>query len=229
MTTSYLASERRSNRLKEMIVAGDKAGIERMKFGEIVYYLRNRRTCGLSHRQAAEIAGIERTEWNRIENGLVRPLPATVEGMAKALGVEPAILLVLAGHKVPEEHCLYDREHFHRMLDEALDQCLSRAEFAIHMDVLWKECEETLMIEGLGILPQKVPARPTYTELMDHALAHLTAGEKLRFAMALVESSTDKAFEDSGVDRARFYKMVAERLEECRYTRLMTFDMNDPL
>lgn len=218
MADSYLASEGRSKRLKEMIIAGDKAGIERMKFGEIVYYLRNRRFRVLSQGRAAEIAGIERTEWNRIENGLVRPLPATVVEMAKALGVEPAILLVLAGHKVPGEHCLYDREHFHRMLDEALDQSLSRAEFAIHMDVLWRECEEVLMINGLGELPRKVVARQTYTELMDKALEHLTVSEKVQFAIGLVQSSprnvVEDTFKDLGVDRARFYKMINDRLEE---------------
>ena len=87
MAHSYLTSKKRSERLKEMLKTGDRAGIERMKFGEVVYYLRTLRSCGLSQGQAAEVAGIERVEWNRIENGLVRPLPTTIPEMAKALDV----------------------------------------------------------------------------------------------------------------------------------------------
>lgn len=235
MVDSYLASGGRSDRLKEMIKAGDREGIERMRFGEIVYYFRNRRTCGLSQGQAAEIAGIERTEWNRIENGLVRPLSATVDGMAKALDVEPAILFVLAGHKVPEEHCLYDREYMHQKLDQALDLCHSRAEFLIYMDSLWKECEEILMIAELGKLPRQVPYRPTYSELMANALEHLTIGERVQFALALVESplhsvghAVERAFKDMGVDQAHFYKMINDRLEELRCP-MPTLGVDDPL
>jgi hypothetical protein len=45
--------------------------------------------------------------------------------------------------------------------------------------------------------------------------------------MGLVESSPPDVVKDSGVDQARFYKMVNDRLEECRYTP-SPYDENDP-
>lgn len=63
---------------------------------------RRREASGLSLRQTAQMVGVDPAYLSRVERGLVAPSDALLRGLAKALGADPAELLLLAG-RLPDE------------------------------------------------------------------------------------------------------------------------------
>lgn len=172
MKDSYFSSETRARRYEEMKRTGDLAGLRRLEFGRTLYNLRQMISADFSQGRAAERAGMTRPQWNRIENGKVRPLPSTIPRMAEALDINPDLLFKIAGYEVPEEFALHDKKYGHQRLDDALKECISKARFFLYLEVLWEEYQA----QQMETLPEKIAATPAYAELLAKLLEHLSFG-----------------------------------------------------
>jgi transcriptional regulator with XRE-family HTH domain len=222
MADSYFDGPR-GERYQEMVRLGDLAGMRRMKFGEILYNARRLKIPDLSQDQAADIAEITRVQWNRIENGVVRPRPSTISGIAKALDITPAVLFLAAGYRVPKEHVHNDRAKAHKWLDDALDESVSEEEFLLYMLLVWVQEQSHMMgtLTKTSCLPEKINFTPGRVKLLASMLKQLSMIERVQLAMELVESSEHHAVEQVAGDLGRFYEFVADRLEELRYPLLL--------
>jgi transcriptional regulator with XRE-family HTH domain len=222
MADSYFTGAR-AERYQEMVREGDWAGVRRMKFGEILYNARRLKSPEFSQGLAAEIAGLTRVQWNRIENGVDRPRPSSILGIAKALDISTAILLRAAGYRVPDEHVHNDRTKAHKWLDDALDESVSEEEFLLYMLLVWVQEQLHMMgtLTETSRLPEKITFTPGRVKLLASMLKHLSMIERVQLAMELVESSEHHAVEQVAGDLGRFYEFVANRLEELRYPMLL--------
>jgi transcriptional regulator with XRE-family HTH domain len=222
MTDSYYSSKARAESLEEMRKNRDQEGLRRLEFGRTLYNLRRLVSPDFSQRQAAERAGLTRPQWNKIENGKVRPLLPTIPKIAAALDIDPNILFKLAGYEVPEKYSFYDKKHARRRLDTALESSISKAEFFAYMEVVWEEYQAQLM----KTLPPKIGITPAYADLFSLILEHLSFGARLQLAMELVDSSSHKVAETMKVSYVDFYEMIGNKLEEYR-NRYMGLENED--
>jgi transcriptional regulator with XRE-family HTH domain len=221
MSNSYF-TETRAERYRQMVEAGDKAGVRRMKFGETIYNARRLKNPDFSQGKAANIAGLTRVQWNRIENGVDRPRPSSIPGIAEALAIPPSILFLAAGYRVPKEYVLNDRTEAHKWLEDALDESVIEEEFLLYMWLVWVQEQSHLMgtLTEMSRLPEKITFTPARVKLLASMLKHLSMIERVQLAMELVESSEHHAVEQVAGDLTRFYGFVADRLEELRYPML---------
>lgn len=217
MADSYFDSEERFKRYQEMRRTGDYAGLRRMKFGEALFNLRRLTSPEISQTQAAKRAEITRIQWNRIENGHVRPLPATIASIAKGLEIAPAILLVLAGYEVPDEHARYDKKYAHQRMDAALEEGFDKTEFLLKMEVVWQEYQAHQMASQLNGLPEKIMISLGFPEVVGRVVDHLSVRERLRLAEELVECSPRREVRAMGLDYAGFYEKIRTQIEANRY------------
>lgn len=80
-----------------------------LSFGQYLVQLREERT--MSQRKLAELAGVTNSTISRIEADTVKPDPATLEKIAKALVVDKALLLTKCGYsEIPEEFIMIARK-----------------------------------------------------------------------------------------------------------------------
>jgi transcriptional regulator with XRE-family HTH domain len=203
----------RAERYKELVKREDVDGIRQMKFGEILYNARRLRSPSFSQGRAAECAGLTRIQWNRIENGHVRPLPSSIPGIADALAIPPAILFRLAGHEVPQEFVFRDRKYAHKRLDDALDDSSNEEEFLLYMMLVWEE-EQLHLMATTSQLPEKISFTAAKAELLDKLLKYLPIPERVLLAVELVESSERHTVEEKAGDLARFYEEIGAKLRE---------------
>jgi transcriptional regulator with XRE-family HTH domain len=210
----------RAERYQEMIRKGDMAGIKRMEFGEIIYNARCLISPQFSQGRAAECAGMTRVQWNRIENGKVRPLPSTIPKLADALGIPPAILFCAGGYGVPREYVVYDRKKAHQRLDIALAESTNLAQFLLYMRVVWEEEQLDMMatLGATGGLPEKINFAPAYAELLAKIIEQLSLSERVSLAEELVQSSSHELVGRVAGDLARFYEESRSRMREYSIT-----------
>lgn len=78
-------------------------------FGQYLVQLRAQKT--MSQRKLAELAGVTNSTISRIESDTVKPDPATLDKIAKALDVDKALLLTKCGYsEIPEEFVMIARK-----------------------------------------------------------------------------------------------------------------------
>jgi len=209
-------TEERTKRYQEMLANYDLDGIRQLKFGKVIFDLRQLRktySSEFSQGDAAKIAKITRPQWNRIENGLVLPRPSTIPKIANALHIAPIILFKLAGYVVPDEYMLYDTKSAHERLDDALKECNTLTEFFLYMEIVWQECRAQEMEPIKFKLPDRISVRPVYAELVAAFLEYSTHQERMMLAKELVESAPHHVAESLIVDMRGFYDMVGFQLD----------------
>lgn len=80
-----------------------------LSFGQYLVQLREQKT--MSQRKLAELAGVTNSTVSRIEADTVKPDPATLEKIAKALSVDKTLLLTKCGYsEIPEEFVMIARK-----------------------------------------------------------------------------------------------------------------------
>src|ERR1044072_1228838 len=86
---------------------GDRKGVLKLQFGR---YVRDRRRAidELSQSEAAELAGISRSQWARMEAGKNLPRPHRLSDIADAIRVPVSALYRQAGLEVPSKYARYD-------------------------------------------------------------------------------------------------------------------------
>lgn len=189
--------------------ADDREGIRRLEFGLLVRT--GRQDSGLTQEQAAEEAGISRTEWSHIENGYSLPHPSNIPEIAYAVRISPSKLFKRAGRAVPDEHKLYGKKEACRKLHIALDESQSLAEFYISMGPVWQRYIQ----EQNG---QKEPIVFTfaYAKILDQIVESFTEAQRLQLARALVHSAPARQVKSLGLNSQRFLDAVDTALAELR-------------
>lgn len=80
-----------------------------LSFGRYVVQLREEKL--MSQRKLAELAGVTNSTISRIEADTVKPDPATLEKIAKALEIDKTLLLTKCGYsEIPEEFVMIARK-----------------------------------------------------------------------------------------------------------------------
>lgn len=80
-----------------------------LSFGQ--YLVKVREQMSMSQRKLAELAGVTNSTISRIEADTVKPDPATLEKIAKALEVDKTILFTKCGYsEIPEEFVMIARK-----------------------------------------------------------------------------------------------------------------------
>lgn len=83
--------------------------MDNISFGRYLTQMRERK--GISQRKLAESAGVTNSTISRLEAGLVKPDPTTLEKLAQGLGVDKALLFAKCGYsEIPEEFILIARK-----------------------------------------------------------------------------------------------------------------------
>lgn len=104
-------------------------------FGQYLAQLREEKK--MSQRKLAEVAGLINSTISRIEAGSVRPDPATIEKIAKALQIDKTLLFVKCGYNdaIPEDFVIIarkagelteeQRKRAYKAFNETIDQFLA--------------------------------------------------------------------------------------------------------
>jgi transcriptional regulator with XRE-family HTH domain len=196
---------------KQLEEAGDHQGVKRLEFGRFICTLRLLVSDKYSQTQAAKIAGITRTEWNRIENGHVMPHATNIPGIADALKIDEVELFKRAGLAVPAASSIYDKRKAYRDLKIALDESRSLTDFLIDMQGVW----QLYQFAQTG-LQQRIIFEPNFATAIAFVTAHLTKAQRLQLAFSIVREAGWQDVESAGIENQQFFDEIDTLLDKLR-------------
>lgn len=198
---------------------GDYEGLRRYVFGAYIRHLRNDKP--LTQQQAADLAGLTRQEWNRIENGRHLPRPLNIPSIADVFNIHPAVLFRKAGYAVPKEFEHYDMRQAQRDLAVALQNSETLVAFLVEMQLIWQEFQQAHTGKK-----QRLVLDIAYAEVLATVFDRFSVAQRLRLARELLEGVSPRAAIRYGMNNQRFFDYIDQAIAELGE---QTVDENPPL
>lgn len=189
-----------SEKLNKLRVAGDTKGERRLYFGSYVRHMR-RIIPKLSQSKAAELAGMSRSQWARIEAGKHIPRPHKIADMADAIRVQVEALYRKAGYEVPDKYAVYDLRAAGKDFTIAIREASDFQEFIARMQEVWQLFRQEDKGKRKGFIVDREQAG-----LIAAIYEKMNAPQRIRLAYSLVRSVSVKAVRATLRDADAFLK-----------------------
>lgn len=168
-------------RLREMEKTGDEKGARSLCFGRHVFLLRN--IARRSQKKAAQMAGISRSQWIRIETGRHLPHASNIPGIADAIGaLNMAKMYKRAGYEVPAKYARYSLKDAMKEFGEALKEDPSFSQLWSAVLVIWQ-----YYVQAGDDSPRRVQIDLAQSQILSLINEHLSPRQKIDLASALVD------------------------------------------
>lgn len=133
--------EKHLDRRRELKKARDKVGLLKLQFGRYIFQMRNM-VPALTQDKAAKLAGISRSQWIKMENGMHLPRPHKIPAIADAIKANIEALYRKAGLEVPRKYAKYDLEAAKREFGFALQESNNFQVFISKMQLIWQQYQQ---------------------------------------------------------------------------------------
>lgn len=196
-----------NEKIKKLKEAGDTEGVRKLEFARFVRNMR-RIVPKLSQSKAAELSGLSRSHWARIEAGTHIPKPKKFPRMAGVLRVQVHMLYRKARYEVPERYLFYDLKEATRSFAIALKESFSFEEFIARMQEVWQLFHQEAPKKERGFLVDQRRA-----ELIAEIYQMLTPPERIKLAKELVRSVEHRTIRANLRDATAVLKELEQKVE----------------
>lgn len=197
-------------RLRELKRKGDKVGVLKLQFGRYVFQMRTL-VPGLTQDKAANLAGISRSQWGRIEDGQHRPHRHKIPAIADTIKANIEALYRKAGLEVPRKYANYDLEAAKREFGFALQESNNFQDFISKIQLIWQQYQQDETGKRQPFyLDQHLPP------LIDLIYRTMSVRQQIKLAHALVQDVKRRFVKAVIPNGQQFFDDLDSELERVR-------------